>query len=263
MSGSRWRGARSTATAAAPARRRGPVARHGARLIGLLVVPLVAVALVVAAAVTVTAPKAPLPPPATDAQLRSMMEAYIADRAPGYGRSGRARPPSEPLEFVRFVTDAEWATVMRDCVAEKGATSVNFGPEQFIDWVNTTGEDFALEVAALQYCWWAYPTEALREKLQSPQELDFRYNYYRTQLVPCLRSMGRTPVDLPDRDVFMAAASANLFIWNPYDRFTLDGTSDTGGLHLSVAEPQRTRQMPVALLRLRCPAEPAGTDLID
>jgi len=259
MSGSRWRGARSPATVAAPARRLGAIAR----LVALLLVPFVAVALVVAAAVMVTAPKSPLPPPATDAQLRSMMETYIADRAPSFGGSGRVRPPAEPLEFVRFVTDAEWATVMRDCVAERGATSVNFGPEQFIDWVSTTGEDFAVEVAALQHCWWAYPTEALRDKLQSPQELAFRYNYYDTQLVPCLRSMGRKPVELPDRDVFLAAASRSLFVWNPYDRFTLDGTSDTGGLHLTVVEPQRSRQMPSGLLRLRCPAEPTGTDLVD
>ena len=106
------------------------------------------------------------------------------------------------------------------------------------------GLDPATQTAAyLAYyiCAAQYPVDPIARGFLSPDQLGFMYDYYVQRLTPCLRSLGYTVPQAPQRGDFIAA-SFNGDSWNPYD-----------GVALAVSSPVWT------LIDERCPPLPAQT----
>ena len=114
-------------------------------------------------------------------------------------------------------------------------------------YVYRVGLEFGLDpktqtAAYLAYytCAAQYPVDPIARGFLSTDQLGFMYDYYAQRLAPCLRSLGFTVPEPPQRGRFIAA-SFNGDSWNPYDGVTL------------------ARSSPVwRLIDERCPPLPAG-----
>lgn len=148
----------------------------------------------------------------------------------------RAEFPTGALpeaEFVRVVTSTDWPEAMAQCLQARGFDAVakadggvdsGFPPE--------LAESHAV---ATYQCRTSYPIDSTGQELDSKEELEGLYDYYRDDLVPCLESQGWSQEnDPPSLSSFIETYDSDP--WIPYA--VVDPTSEDDWFALNKVCPQ-------------------------
>lgn len=181
------------------------------------------------------------PPPATSAQITSMMNDWARTQAAK--DATQLDQPLDDIHFRRFVDSADWSGVMTRCAAALGAKGLTY-LDGFATVALPVGPEYrALDLYADAVCTIQYPPAPLKLRLRTPQQLDYTYAYYQNSLLPCLRSSGVGVGAMPAADEFREQSLNGLAAWVPYDHLRL--SSDRSAAWLS-------------WLKLKCPAAPPG-----
>lgn len=141
-----------------------------------------------------------------DVRLRLL---HSLDTAFNPGPGGIDRPASGA---VRFALPNGWAFLVVRCMNDAGSPDVDFDREKGFVNVAETG-DGAL---AWYDCTRALPEFDTVFAEFDDAELDALYDYYVTQLVPCLGAAGATVSEVPGRADFAAGGEGQPGWWNPY-----------------------------------------------
>lgn len=154
------------------------------------------------------------------------------DAAFNPGPGGVDRPAASP---VRFALPNGWAYLVVRCMDDAGYPAVDFDREQGFVNVARTGEG----ALAWYDCLQRLPEFDTVYADFDAAELDALYDYYATQLVPCLGAAGAPVGAMPGRADFAAGGEGQPGWWNPY---------------LAIATPASLAD--VDLLFEKCPAYP-------
>jgi hypothetical protein len=172
------------------------------------------------------------PPPPSGAELATLTDQELHLQWQYMGLTpDEARPE---VELVRYVSAAEANAVHQDCVTQAGY------PEFSTVLGATMGAASVAERLVIFRCVAAYPLAPAEFGLYSAAQLDYIYDYYVNELVPCLGTFGFVVDDAPSRTEFAHRSPGSFFVWSPY-----------------VSVPSLG---PVAAqaVRDRCPGYPAG-----
>ena len=181
------------------------------------------------------------PPPASPAQITSMMNDWVATQVAD--DATQVDEPLDDIHFIRFVGAADLSAVMTRCAAGLGARGLTYIDGFATAQLPVSAKDRALDQYADAVCTIQYPPAALKLRLRTPQQLDYTYLYYENSLVPCLRSSGVELDPLPSQDVFRERSSSGLAAWIPYDHLRLSSHRTAAWL---------------AWLKMKCPSAPPG-----
>lgn len=123
------------------------------------------------------------------------------------------------LDMVRFVTPSDWAVTKAQCMTEAGYVamaerdSVEFGGIP-------VDQEEAFDLAALE-CDLKYPMDPRYSSPLSDYQVQYLYEYYVLDLVPCLEASGIDVGDAPSlqrfRETFETAEG-----WTPYNAVNID-----------------------------------------
>lgn len=142
--------------------------------------------------------------------------------------------PSE-IQRIRLIDESEWSDTLAECLTGKGFEALNSSSGGISVGPVPTGQDSALAVAAY-ICSVEYPVQP-SEPL-STDEIGLLYDYFVTDLIPCLEGNGYSIPNAPSREVFVEQFGSQ-GPWLPYN-FVFPGG------------PEEDRQ-----LRAECPEYPA------
>lgn len=142
-----------------------------------------------------------------DATVEDGVNAYLQELAEMYGVSNP--PPVTPLRAVR---PTEQLPLIADCMNDAGWVNVSTsgGGLQVAD---VPGQENALNLA-LYTCFAQYPLSG--KYLAAPSEDDWRelYDYYTSELAPCLRGLGEEIPTSPSFPSWLATTAEGDY-WNP------------------------------------------------
>jgi hypothetical protein len=198
-------------------------------LLVALVVTSVAALLV---ALTGCAPEpAAAPRGYTPAQVDAIMSGWAAKQSSLY--AGHILGAQQTVGFVRFETASDWPGVIRSCEDRLGGST-------FVSTSSQEANDYARAVCTIEY-----PSPGIRDRLRTPAQLAYTYDYYVNSLVPCLATSG-VAIDrstIPSRASYRIQDDGGMFAWSPYDALS--------------ASPRQTTAS-VAALKAKCPSAPPG-----
>jgi hypothetical protein len=205
---------------------------------GVTVVALMAAAL----AFTGCAAQPPKAPPGpNDQQVASMMQDWAKKETANY--QADLALMVDNFGFVRFVKPGEWSTVMTECVRDLGGSRFLYGPGNQASLPALSAPEAKYTYAANAECSVEYPMSSMRTRLRTPEQLDFIYDYYQAELIPCLRSAGFQVNHVPGSDEYRELSNDGITAWDPY------GSLSKGPDQSAVS---------IAALKARCPALPPG-----
>jgi hypothetical protein len=163
-----------------------------------------------------------LPPPEpTSTQVDQMMQDWAARQSSAY--SEHVLGWQRPVAFEKFVPIAAVNKTQAACISQvtHGDFTSLSNRENFD---TTVGSD---AVAKFQYasavCGIRFPSISLRSRLRTDDELNYTYDYYTKELLPCLRSFGIGVHGMPSAVDFREDSQHGLVAWSPYA--ALDVTS--------------------------------------
>jgi len=175
-----------------------------------------------------------VPPGPTASQLPG-----ILSRAQGYGANGYA---NYDVNFVRFISDAEWPTVMTNCLEAQGVTTVDFRlmqPGPYTYPVDPHGS--AVLSRALGACALEYPSQALAGEVRTRAQWAYEYSYLSKEFSACVRAAGGSVSGLPSRKDYLTTAVSTTGVPSAFSYVF----RSPGGAPLSV-------------IKARCPATAPG-----
>jgi hypothetical protein len=200
-------------------------------------------ALALALAMSGCAPAAPpAAPPAPKAREIQVMMNVWAERQLVLFQSQALEPiPATP--FLSFAKPDEWEAVYSSCVYGMGASQPHYlttdGPQP----PSVSSPNQESEYIANVRCSLEYPRPSLKARLRTVKQLEYTFAYYRSTLIPCLRSSGVRVYQVPNAAAFLAGAENGLTAWNPYDDFLAAPTQNAASF---------------SALRAKCPPTPPG-----
>jgi hypothetical protein len=154
-------------------------------------------------------PVVPAPQPGFDSATAAVFEKEWMDNT--WRRTelpDRLRPP-DPV--VRVITIENWGAEIVSCMAEAGYDT--YSPNM-LGYARSDPEPAGLgESVALYLCEASRQTSPVSAGVRNHAQLDYWYEYYRLELVPCLRGAGlELEEPPPSRSEFEATGG----YWNPY-----------------------------------------------
>lgn len=158
-----------------------------------------------------------LPPP-TEADLLSVdpEDAYAEYRDELTSMIKMRHPDAElpTPERVRFILPEEWATTMQECLANQGFQSTVSGDGGLEYEGVPTEQALALNVANYS-CSLQYPVDPRYTAELSAYQLEYLYEYYVLDLVPCLEEEGVSVSEPPSFQKFRDTWETE-DAWSPY-----------------------------------------------
>ena len=168
----------------------------------------------------------------------------------------------EAIKFVAFVPDDHWTFVMTSCAAEYGVTDIEYHADHTSSAEPTTtthqwARDFANGACTIQF-----PPIAVKKRLKTPKQLDYIYDYYVSDLVPCMATEGFEVKNVPVRERFKLISRNGLTLWSPYASLEADHARvrsfvSSDGL-AQVPVPDTVTDPRLLVLLAKCPALPPG-----
>lgn len=142
------------------------------------------------------------------------------------------------VEQIRVVGTAEWGKVLTRCIEEQGfpASATSDGG---ISYGTIPEEQAEAQNIAVYICRVQYPTDPSALLPLTADEVSFLYEFYKSELVPCLTSRGYE-VEMPSESVFRDRLKTEGSPWAPYQEIP-----EVGGAALET-------------LLVECPQIPSG-----
>jgi hypothetical protein len=180
------------------------------------------------------------PPEPTTAQVDQMMQDWAARQSSAY--SEHVLGWQRPVAFEKFVPAATRNKTLEACISQVSLGDfTSLSNRENFD--TTIGSD---AVAKFEYasavCGIRFPSSSLRARLRTPEQLDYTYDYYTKELLPCLRSFGIGVHGMPSAVDFREDSQHGLVAWSPYAA-------------LDVANPPAP---PLSVLEGKCSPTPPG-----
>jgi hypothetical protein len=182
----------------------------------------------------------PPPPAPTSAQVDQMMQDWAARQSSAY--SDHILGWQRPVAFERFVAPASRTRALAACISQvsQGEFS-SLSSRQNFD--TTFGSDSVAKFDfASAVCSIRFPPSSLRAQLRTPAQLDYTYDYYTKELLPCLRSFGIGVKGMPSATDFREDSQHGLVAWSPY----------------AALDVRTTLAPPLSVLQGKCPPAPPG-----
>lgn len=167
---------------------------------------------------------------------------------PGVAGAGSPEPspdagPSD--DFVRFVTVEDAAEVWVECIRSEGFP-VTLLPGNGVGYQDVPPAQGAAATAAGDLCSRRFPIDPLYLEPFNAAQLDFLYDFYVEESVPCLEGLGFTGFDPPAQATF-AATYGGQETWTPFSDITEEQITLTG---IGIEEAEQT-----------CPQVPPSDEL--
>lgn len=175
-----------------------------------------------------------LPPPTlSDLTPLSEEEAYEQQRTSAIEGFETMHPgvPVPAIEFVRFVTPEEWAAVTAECMTAAGFTAT-VSDDGGVEYGGIpVDQAVALDLASLE-CRLQHPMDPRYSAPLSAYQIQYLYEYYVYDLVPCLEDEGFDIDEAPSFQVYAETYDTEE-MWTPYSRIAIDGrASDWDALNV-------------------------------
>lgn len=159
--------------------------------------------------------------------------------APVLGSSDATTEPGPPestsSDFVRFVTVEEAAPVWVECIRAEGFP-VSLLPGNGVGYQDVPPAQGEAATAAGDLCMRRFPVDPLYLEPFNAAQLDFLYDFYTEESIPCLEGLGFTDFAPPARETF-ASTYGGQETWTPFGDITDEQMAVTG-LGIEQAEQQ-------------------------
>lgn len=146
------------------------------------------------------------------------------------------RPVSPPVTVVSL---DDWAAAYVKCMNNAGFYRYDVAEGGGISVERTSGERSDLERLTVYLCTMSFELEGQFDSRYSAAQIEYLYDYYRDELVPCMASRGFTVTEVPTRSEF----EFGLGSWHPY---------------LALPDDLRLEMMDNPDFLLLCPPMPPG-----
>jgi len=154
-------------------------------------------------------PVVPVPEPGLDADAAAAFEKQWMDNT--WRRSAlpdRLRPPDPAVEVI---TIEKWGAAIVSCMADAGYDT--YAPNMLGYARNDPAPAELEESVALYLCEASRQTSPVSAGVRNSAQLDYWYEYYRLELVPCLRGAG---LELEEPSPSRSEFAQDGGFWNPY-----------------------------------------------
>lgn len=131
-------------------------------------------------------------------------------------RGMRLDDPPQDVEFERYVTPDEWASLTVTCLVDQGIPAVLL-PDGGVGFGNIPPEQAQAQREAAYRCSVRFPFDPRYEQPLSNEQLQILYEYRTGELAECLKSEGYIVPDPPTVEVFIEShADPGAVVWHPY-----------------------------------------------
>ena len=117
-------------------------------------------------------------------------------------------------EFVRYIHPEEWAVVISACL-EAAGWAVEITPDGGIQFPQVTPQQSTEMEAAADLCRRMYPVDPRFRQPLTTAQLEYLYDWYVKEGIPCLEAQGYSGFDPPSLDSFIESYGTE-DTWSPY-----------------------------------------------